>query len=78
MALSGDTGELLQVVRICSVLGAALRDLRIFLTGLSIHCGVNAPPTASQAFVSRVTNELKPCSNVGNVGGQTSARSYST
>ena len=36
--------------------------------GRSLHCGLNASPTASQASVPRVASENKSCSNDGTVG----------
>jgi hypothetical protein len=36
--------------------------------GHSLHCGLNAPPVASQAYVLGVASEDKPCSNDGTVG----------
>jgi hypothetical protein len=44
----------------------------------SLHCGLNAPPAASQASVPGVASEDKPCSNDGTVGERTALKSYST
>ena len=47
-------------------------------TGHSLHFGLSAPPTASQASVPGVAIETELCFNCGNVSRQTSTASYST
>lgn len=44
----------------------------------SLRYDLGAPPTASQVFATGMAAQDEPCSNVGIVGGQTLARSYST
>jgi len=46
--------------------------------GHSIHSGLSAPPTASQASVPGVAIETQLCSNDANVSGRKSAPTYST
>jgi hypothetical protein len=46
--------------------------------GHSLHFGLSAPPTASQASVPGVAIETQLCSNDANVGGRTAAPTYST
>jgi hypothetical protein len=55
-----------------------VRAWRFAVRGHSLHYGPNAPPPASEASVPGVASEDKSCSNDGNVGGQTSARTYTT
>jgi hypothetical protein len=46
--------------------------------GHSLHFGLNAPPTASQASVPGVAIETQLCSNDANIRGRTAAPTYST
>ena len=46
--------------------------------GHSLHFGLSAAPTASQASVPGVVIETQLCSNDANVGGRTAAPTYST
>jgi hypothetical protein len=46
--------------------------------GHSLHFGLSAPPTASQASVPGVVIETQLCSNDANVSGRTAAPTYST
>src|SRR5579859_909510 len=76
----GQTRSYLEIIADGGICRATRRTklARYSPTGHSLHFGLSAPPTASQASVPGVAIETQLCSNDANVSGRTAAPNYST